>query len=76
MNNIEEEINKIRLELNEETKNMTSDQKKERQEKLLNKLSQEFDFKFSVDSQISDNNFSTFMIAEETDPYNTEKDNT
>ncbi len=39
---IEQEVNKIRLEIYEETKNMTLEQRKERLEKIINGVQKEF----------------------------------
>ena len=73
MNNIEKEINKIRLSLYEETKNLTPKQKKEREKKLLNKLYKEFNFEFPTEYPTSQNDFSSGMIAEETSKYSGKK---
>ena len=70
-NNIEKELDAIRIKLYNETKNLNFTQKKEREQKMMDELKKEgFNFNFFTEYSLSENDSSNFMIAEETTEYN------
>ena len=76
-NDFENELDKIRISLHDETKNLTFEQKKEREKNLLDKLSKEFNFEFLTENDDCNyhevqNKLLDGMVSENMEKYNEE----